>query len=389
MHSQTFEGFKKIFGKAPTHRLYSPGRVNLIGEHTDYSGGMVFPMALSIGINGAYKKRDDGKIRLYSSTFEELGVLTVELNDLRYKKGFSFGNYVQGVLSILKSEGYTLSKGFDLYLDSSLPASAGLSSSAALEMAVLSVVDSLEGYNLEGLEAVKLARKVENDYMGIASGIMDQFAVRFGKRNHAIFLNTQTLEYAYAPFELKHHTLFMMNTNKKRNLETSDYNERFDSVKAGMDRVKALLKVESLGEVSTDQFDEISTKFESEQIKRRIRHVVNENDRTKKAYEALKNNDYPLFGTLMDASHSSLKNDFEVSCDELDYLVEQNKRLGALGARMTGAGFGGTMIALYENSDVPDSFDTLKEDYEKRFNKPLNIYQASSSDGVYSMKEAD
>lgn len=379
--------FIKHFKHQPTHIFFSPGRVNLIGEHTDYSGGLVFPMALSLGITGYVSRRDDQLIKVFSTTFESKGILTIALDDLSYKKGFSFGNYVQGVLAILRKAGYSLPAGFNLFMHSTLPASAGLSSSAALEMLLFEVIDTLYDLNLDAVDKVKYAKQVENHYMGVSSGIMDQYAVKFGKKDHAIYLNTHTLTFEYAPIDLKRYTLLLMNTNKSRNLEDSDYNERFKSVEIGTNILKKHLDIDVLGDVDEQTFNKVQSTLNDDLLVKRLRHVVSENTRTKQAYNALKNHDLKTFGKMMDGSHQSLKNDFEVSCEELDYLVRANKQLGAIGARMTGAGFGGTMIAIYESKALPPSFKTLKENYQKRFNKPLDIYQAKSADGAKLIKE--
>lgn len=374
--------YETIFKAKPQYKIFSPGRVNLIGEHTDYSGGLVFPMALSLGIHGVYAPREDHTIKVYSDAFEALGILTIDLDDLSYKKGFSFGNYIQGTLAILHKHGHTLSRGFNLYLSSTLPASSGLSSSAALEMLVIGIFESLTGKTLDPKTAVRYAKEVENDYFNLSSGIMDQFAVKFGKKDHAMLLDTKTLDVRYTPFDLTNYTLFLMNTNKTRNLEESNYNERFQSVHDGEQYIKDTLGVESLGDVSVSTFKQLDKTALDNTVIKRIRHVVTENDRVKKAYEALKKGDIHRFGTYLYASHASLRDDFEVSCEELDYLTEENKRLGSIGARMTGAGFGGTMIALYPKRNLPLSFDELRKTYLDKFEKPLDIYQASSSDGV-------
>ena len=385
MNQNDYATFEKLFGHKPHHIYFSPGRVNLIGEHTDYSGGYVFPMALSLGIFGLVRKRKDNVIRVYSTDFSGLGVLEIDIETLAYKPGFSFGNYVQGVLYILKTAGYNLNYGFDLYMHATLPTSAGLSSSAALEMLLFEIINDTNGFNLEPLDKVKLAKRVENEYMDVASGIMDQYAVQFGKKDHALFLNTHTLKLDYAPVDFNKMTLFLMNTNKRRNLEESDYNERFNAVKTGTEILQKYHDFTVLGELDLAVFKPLMNHL-NPQLKKRLRHVVSENARTKQAFDALQNNDLMAFGKFMTASHMSLRDDFEVSCEELDFLVEANLELGALGARMTGAGFGGTMIAIYEKDHVPASFETLKKAYQKKFDKPLDIYTAKSADGAKKIK---
>ena len=380
--NHTHEPFIALYGHEPEATVFSPGRVNLIGEHTDYSGGYVLPMALSLGIKGMYRERDDDRILAYSAAYASKGTLEISPKNLAYKKGFSFGNYIQGALDVLKKEGYQIQKGFELHIESTLPPSAGLSSSAALEMLVLSIIRKVNALDIDDTKLVRMARKIENDYMGVSSGIMDQYAVAFSKKDHALFLDTATLKSADVPIDMRKYRLVMMNTNKKRNLEDSDYNERFESVAAGERILTASKEHSHLGGVSLDTFENEKHRIDDPVIERRVRHVINENARTCDAREALEKRDYLQFGKLMNASHESLKADFEVSCDELDFLVEQNLALGAIGSRMTGAGFGGTMIALYRKEDVPTTFETLKNAYQKRFNKPLDIYIASSASGV-------
>lgn len=374
--------FENIFKVEPGFIIFSPGRVNLIGEHTDYSGGLVFPMALSLGIQGVYSVRQDKLIKVYSDTYKELGILTISLDDLTYKKGFSYGNYVQGTLDILNKHNFKLKQGFNLYLSSTLPASSGLSSSAALEMLVIGIYESINNDPIKPIDAVNYARAVENEYFKLSSGIMDQFAVKFGKKGHAMFLNTKTLSVTYVPFDLSSYSLYLMNTNKKRNLEESSYNERFKSVNTGEKYLTNLLDVESLGDVKLNTFNNVDQSRIDPKILKRIRHVVNENDRVFKAYEVLINNDIDIFGKLLYESHYSLRDDFNVSCEELDFLVEENKQLGAIGARMTGAGFGGTMIALYPKANAPKDFELMRLKYSEKFKKRLDIFNAESSDGV-------
>ncbi len=374
--------FQSVFNQQLEGNMFSPGRVNLIGEHTDYSGGVVLPMALSIGIKGSYKKNNEQCIKAYSTSFPKLGILTIDFNDIVYKRDLSFGNYLQGALYVLKEEGYKITQGFDIFMDSTLPKSAGLSSSAALEMLVLTIIRSVNNLDIEDSMLVRYAKKIENDFMNVSSGIMDQYAVAFAKKNHALFLNTESLIHEHAPLNMDDYRLVMMNTNKDRDLENSDYNERFESVASGQEILTSLSGKASLGELSVETFNQYKEHINNPIVRKRIKHVIHENKRTTDAYHALRHQDYKTFGNLMKLSHISLRDDFEVSCAELDYLVEENLALGAIGSRMTGAGFGGTMIALYHIDDLPKSFEKLKSNYRKKFNRQLDVYIAKSSDGV-------
>ena len=368
---------ESMYKTAPSALFFAPGRVNLIGEHTDYSGGFVFPAALDLGIYGAFSFREDAQKRIYSASFADLGVVTLD-PALEKKASLGFANYVQAVLWSLKEEGYALPKGFDITLMSTLPDGAGLSSSAALEMLIGYMMNDVFALKLELTTLVRLAKKAENEYMGVASGIMDQFAVGFGKEDHGLFLNTQTLTFEHVPLHFENHTLILTNTNKKRALVDSAYNERFASVKdAGQGLAFAL------GQTPQDVWEAHKVNL-SPRTALRGDHVVSENARTLAAVEALKAQDYLTFGALLVASHTSLKEAFEVSCEELDYLVEEHLALGALGARMTGAGFGGTMIALYAG-DAPD-FTELKARYQARFGFACAIYEASIASGVTRLR---
>ena len=364
---------QRYFNDLPEAIYFAPGRVNLIGEHTDYSGGYVFPAAIHLGIYGALSFREDSAMHVFSQSFFKMGVIT--LNDtLKKEDNLGFGNYLQAVLWAFKEAGFVPSKGFNLTLISDLPDGAGLSSSAALEILFAYLLNDLFCFKQSLISLVKLAKKAENEYMGVASGIMDQFAVAFGKAEHAMCLNTNSLDVSYVPFSMENHTLVLTNTHKKRTLVSSAYNERFASVKAVGEGL-----TKPLGQISLSEWNVYSESL-APLLQKRGRHVVTENARTLEAIDALETKSYARFGVLLNASHTSLKEDFEVSCEELDFLVEGHRKLGALGARMTGAGFGGTMLALYQGK-LP-SFDTLIQAYQDRFDLTPEIYLTKISDGV-------
>lgn len=364
---------------SPIHYYFSPGRVNLIGEHTDYSGGFVFPMAIDLGIYAAVR-REEGSINVFSTAFEEMGVQTVKLNLFEHKHK-DFRVYIQAMLWALKDSGYPVTQGFQLSLHSTLPDGAGLSSSAALEMLIGVIAQDIMGYTIDRKSLALIAKKAENEFVGVQSGIMDQFAVGFGQKDHAVHLNTETLDFERVPFSNDAVTLVLCNTNKKRALVESAYNERFHSVQMIQ---KHFDKV--LGRVSMAEWLEKSGQFDDLE-RRRGRHIVLENRRTLEAKKALIDNDWLALGELITQSHHSLQDDFEVSCTELDFLVEEHIQLGALGARMTGAGFGGTMLALYQGP-LPH-FGPLKDRYHEQFGLRLDIYTAQSSDSVRRINEKD
>ncbi|MEF3693669.1 MAG: galactokinase [Acholeplasmataceae bacterium] len=378
MKKYLIELHQSIFSESAQYFYFSPGRVNLIGEHTDYSGGYVLPISIDLGIYAAISTRDDASIYVYSHDFKDLGILNIQ-KPFFYQKNRSYVNYIEGVLWVLEKENMQIRQGFNITLFSTLPKSAGLSSSASLEVLILTLLNERCELNLSKLDIVRLAKRVENDYIGVSSGIMDQFIIAFGKKNHAILLDTESLDFDYIPIDLDTYALVLMNTNKARDLVDSAYNTRFKSI----EEAKKIFD-QPLGKINYSML-ESKKNLINDEVWKRFKHVVTENKRTLDAKEALKEHDYESLGFLMRASHKSLKNDFEVSCYELDYLVTENMKLGALGARMTGAGFGGTMLALYEKKKIPTSFDILKERYFKRFNLNLELYIAVSEDGTKSL----
>lgn len=378
MKTYLMELHQSIFNESAQYFYFSPGRVNLIGEHTDYSGGYVLPLSIDLGIYAAVSTRDDASIYVYSHDFKDLGIVNTQ-KPFFYQKNRSFMNYIEGILWVLEKENMQIHQGFNITLFSTLPKSAGLSSSASLEVLILTLLNELCELNLSKLDIVRLTKRVENDYIGVSSGIMDQFVIAFGKKNHAILLDTESLNFDYIPIDLDTYALVLMNTNRARDLVDSAYNTRFKSI----EEAKKIFD-RPLGKIDYSTLESKKNLLDDEQWKR-FKHVVRENKRTLDAKEALMAHNYDSLGLLMRASHKSLRDDFEVSCYELDFLVTENMILGALGARMTGAGFGGTMLALYEKKNIPTSFDSLKERYFKRFNLHLDLYIAVSEDGTKSL----
>jgi len=374
MKTNLIEHHQKQFNELPTYYYFSPGRVNLIGEHTDYSGGYVLPLSINLGIYAAVTIRDDNEIYVYSSDFMKLGICKAN-KPYYYEKSRSFMNYVEGILSVLETANININHGFNITLVSTLPKSSGLSSSAALEVLILTLLNDLCELGLSKFDIVHYTKKAENEYIGVSSGIMDQFSITFGKKNHALLLDTETLAFQLIPIDLENYTLILMNTNKSRDLVDSSYNDRFNSV----EQAKIFFK-KPLGKIDYSTLETKETSMDNTTWKR-LKHVVTENERTLVAKKALLENNYDLLGSLMVDSHQSLKNDFEVSCEELDFLVNQNLNIGALGARMTGAGFGGTMLALYNSNSIP-SFDSIKVAYSTLFNLKIDIYTVVGEDGA-------
>ncbi len=356
--------FVKVFGVEADHTFFSPGRINLIGEHTDYNGGHVFPAAISLGTYGAARKRDDQLLRFFSGNFEEKGIIEVPLENLRFEPEHNWTNYPKGVLHFLQEAGHTIDRGMDVYVYGNIPNGSGLSSSASLELLTGIIAEKLFDLQLERLDLVKIGKLTENEFIGVNSGIMDQFAIGMGADQRAIYLDTNTLEYDLVPLDLKDNVVVIMNTNKRRELADSKYNERRAECEKAVEELNHKLSIATLGELDEWAFDEYSYLIEDENRLKRARHAVLENQRTLQARAALQAGNLDKFGRLMNASHVSLEHDYEVTGLELDTLVHTAwEQEGVLGARMTGAGFGGCAIALVHK----DAVDTFKENVGRKY----------------------
>ncbi|HJF37266.1 MAG TPA: galactokinase [Weissella cibaria] len=356
LQEELAQSFNKRFGYDPAKLYFSPGRVNLIGEYTDFNGGHVFPAAISVGTYGAIAPRDDNQIRTYSANYPEAGIQTITVTDLALRPYDTWIKYLRGVMTVIAEAGYPVTKGFDLAIVGDMPTASGLSSSASLEILLLNMLQDMMGYQIDKLTIVKLGQAVENDYLGLKTGIMDQFAVAFGEDEQGIFLDTNTMAYEMVPAEFGEYRLLVMTTNKKRELTDSKYNERRAESEEALALLQENVDVETLGDLTVPQFEAAAADFEKDHalVMKRARHAVSENQRTIAAKAALQAHDLAQFGELLTASHASLRDDFEVSGIELDTLVETALRQpGVLGARMTGAGFGGSAIALVEKDQVP------------------------------------
>ncbi|WP_439022204.1 galactokinase [Bacillus thuringiensis] len=358
--------FAEVFGPQETTQYFSPGRINLIGEHTDYNGGYVFPASITYGTYGVARRREDDRIFVYSTNFKEVGVISFKLNELDYDKNANWANYVKGVILTLKEAGYKIDCGFELLVEGTIPNGAGLSSSASLELLVGIVLEDLFKLDVTRLELVKMGKKVENEFIGVNSGIMDQFAIGFGEKDKAILLDTNTLEYEMVPVVLNDYAIVIMNTNKRRELADSKYNERRAECEEALARLQTKLEINTLGELSETEFDANQSIIGDEILIKRAKHAVYENERTKKAKVALTAGDLEEFGKLLNASHTSLRDDYEVTGLELDTLVATaQKQEGVLGARMTGAGFGGCAIALVKESETHTFKNNVYDEYLK------------------------
>ncbi|EHG28063.1 galactokinase [Enterococcus gallinarum] len=375
--------FAEKFGEKGTGSYFAPGRINLIGEHTDYNGGYVFPASITIGTYGVARKRADKQIRLYSENFPEKGIITFSLDDLEYRKEDDWTNYPKGVIRYLKAAGHAIDSGIEIAFYGNIPNGAGLSSSASIELLTGVILDDLFGLAIERLELILTGKKVENEFIGVNSGIMDQFAIGMGKRDHALLLDTNTLAYDLVPAEFGDYVVAIMNTNKRRELADSKYNERRGECEEALKRLQTKLKIQSLGELDEATFFAHTSLIEDPTLIKRAKHAVTENQRTLKAKAALEAGDLESFGHLLDASHASLRDDYEVTGIELDTLVAAAQEQPAvLGARMTGAGFGGCAIALVKKSEWEAFATAVKESYREKIGYETDIYQASIDDGA-------
>lgn len=378
--------FKEVFQQNAEKSYFSPGRVNLIGEHTDYNGGNVFPCALTIGTYGVASLRKDNTIRMYSENFQDQGVVEFSLDDLTYSKAHDWANYPKGVIAFLRKEGHHIEQGMDIYFNGNIPNGAGLSSSASIEVLTAFMMKELFQLEISMINLVKLCQKVENEFMGVNSGIMDQFAVAMGKKDQAILLDTNTLEYRYSPVLLENASLVVSNTNKKRGLADSKYNERRAECEEALKRLQTVLPISSLGEIDSETFGKYQHVIEDDVLIKRAKHAVTENERTLLAVKALESNEIEEFGKLMNASHESLKEDYEVTGTELDTLVELARKVsGTIGSRMTGAGFGGCTVSIVQNDAIERFIQEVGTSYEEIIGYKAEFYVVSIGDGVHKL----
>ncbi len=375
--------FEELFGSEGDIKVYfAPGRVNLIGEHTDYNGGHVFPCALTMGTYAVARKRSDNKLRFYSMNFEKIGVLESTIDELKYNQEEDWINYPKAMIWALKSEGYKIDTGFDIVYNGTIPNGAGLSSSASIEVLTGFVLKDLFGLDVDMVKIALLGQKAENQYVGVNCGIMDQFIIANGKKDCAVFLDTATLEYEYAPVKLENEKIVIMNTNKKRGLGDSKYNERRAECEKALEELQEKLDIKTLGELTEEEFEANKYLIKDENRQKRAKHAVYENQRTIKAVKALEDNKIDLLGELMIASHNSLRDDYEVTGKELDTLVEESlKQDGVVGARMTGAGFGGCAVSIVKKDKVEDFIKNVGKAYKEKIGYEADFYAVEIGDG--------
>lgn len=383
--------FTRLFGIEGSIRVFfAPGRVNLIGEHTDYNGGHVFPCALTIGTYLVIRERQDTLLRLYSMNFEANGIKEIDLENIQDPKGNDWTNYPVGIVWSLLQKGYTIDKGFDVLYYGNIPNGSGLSSSASIEVVTAYALSKVFSFDISKVDIAKLSQFSENAFNKVNCGIMDQFAVAMGKADHAIYLDTQTLEYRYAPIKLANEKIVIMNTNKRRELGDSKYNERRSECQKALELLQTAVKIDSLGDLSIEAFEMNKHVIGDSVLTQRAKHAVYENQRTIKAVKALEDKDLTLFGQLMIASHDSLREDYEVTGVELDTLVEETLKCdGVIGARMTGAGFGGCAVSIVKEESVEDVIRTVGENYAKKIGYAADFYVVSVGDGPKELNGKD
>lgn len=386
---QLIAKFQELYGEGGEIRTYfAPGRVNLIGEHTDYNGGHVFPCALTMGTWAVVRNREDRKLGFFSLNFEKLGIIETSLDELIPSKNAGWTNYPKGVMWAFEKRGYELTHGMDILIYGNIPNGSGLSSSASLEVLTgLMLKDTFGFEDLSMIDLALIGQYSENNFNGCNCGIMDQFASAMGKKDHAIFLDTNTLKYEYAPVVLENAKIVIINSKVKHSLVDSAYNDRRNECETALRELQKVLGIQTLGDLTEEEFEAHKDAIQSEIRQKRAKHAVYENRRTIKAVEALKADDIETFGKLMNASHVSLRDDYEVSCEEIDILVDLAWSIeGVIGSRITGGGFGGCTVSIVKNDAVDHFIETVGAQYEERVGHKAEFYVVDIGDGAKILK---
>ena len=383
MEQKLLEKFIELFGnEGEAHVYFAPGRVNLIGEHTDYNGGHVFPCALTIGTYMAARKRADRKLNFYSMNFEELGVLESSLDDLTPKADGEWTNYPKGVIWAFEGRGMKLNCGLDIALYGNIPNGSGLSSSASLEVVTGYMLRDLFGFDVTNQDLALIGQYSENNFNGCNCGIMDQFASAMGKKDNAIFLDTSDLSFEYAPIVLDGAKIVVTNSMVKHSLVTSAYNDRRNESAQALKDLQQVCGIKTLGDLTEEEFETYKSAIKDDINRARAKHAVYENQRTIKAVKALKDQDLETFGKLMNASHVSLRDDYETSCEEVDVLVDEAWKIpGGIGSRITGGGFGGCTVSIVKDEAIDTFKEKLTAAYEEKVKKTPEFYVVSVGDG--------
>ena len=383
MKEKILKRFSEVFGDLEgTTAFFAPGRVNMIGEHTDYNGGHVFPAALTIGTYAVARKRSDNQLRFYSMNFDKLGVITSNLDDLKPYKEAGWTNYPKGVMWAFAERGMKMDCGIDLLLYGTIPNGSGLSSSASVEVLTGFILREFFGFDVTNQDLALIGQFSENNFNGVNCGIMDQFSIAMGKKDHAIFLDTADLSFTYAPIKLENAKIVIASSNKKRGLGDSKYNERRSECETALAELQKVVDIKALGELTEEQFEANKSAIKDEIRVKRAKHAVYENQRTIKAVEALQKNEITLFGELMNASHVSLRDDYEVTGIELDTLVEEAWKVeGVIGSRMTGAGFGGCTVSIVKEDAIDNFIEKVGTCYKEKIGYAADFYVVELGDG--------
>lgn len=389
IYTELLENYKTIYNQTTMPRMFfAPGRVNLIGEHTDYNGGHVFPVAISFGTYAFAQLRDDNKLRFHSMNFPDNGIIECDLADLTYDTKHSWANFPKGMIKYFIEAGFEIDCGMDVMIYGNIPNSSGLSSSASLEIVTGVMLECLFSLSIDRVKMIQIAQLVENEYIGVNCGIMDQFIIGKGKKDHAMLLNSETLQYHHAPIKLKSHTIVIINTNKQRALVDSKYNERRTQCDQALTALQAEISIDNLCQLTTSEFEQHKHLITNQTDQKRAKHVVYENERTLKALKELQQNNLPAFGKLMNESHVSLQQDYEVTGIELDTIAHNAwEQPGVIGARMTGAGFGGCAIAIVEKTEVDNFKENIKRIYLEKVGYQPTFYIADIGDGAKEITE--
>lgn len=387
MKKMMLDLFSKIYGITEGVSIFfAPGRVNLIGEHTDYNGGHVFPVALSIGTYGAFKKREDNVLRFYSANFEDAGIMESSLSDLHPYEEAGWTNYLKGIMWAFEERGMKIPCGMDIILYGNIPNGSGLSSSASIEVLMGYALRELFDFEVSNIELAKIGQYSENNFNGMNCGIMDQFASAMGKKDNAIFLDTADLSYEYAPIALEDKKIVVTNSKVKHSLVTSAYNDRRSSCEQALKELQTVVDINSLGDLTEEQFEKNKSVIKDEDRILKAKHAIYENQRTIRAVNALKNDNIELFGKLMNESHISLRDDYDVSCPEIDALVSAAWTVpGVIGSRITGGGFGGCTVSIVEDGAIEDFKVILEKEYKEKFNKIPEFYVVEIGDGPQTL----
>lgn len=378
--------FKELYGEGETSLFFAPGRVNLIGEHIDYNGGHVFPCALTLGTYGVARKRNDRKLHFFSTNLPDRGIIEADLDDLKYKKEDDWANYAKGVVWAYEQNGYKLDTGFDFACTGTIPNKSGLSSSASLEVLTGTVLMGLYDFGNDQIHNALFGQQAENQFVGMNCGIMDQFASAMGAKDKAIFLNCATLDYQLTPVVLKDAKLVIVNTNKPHELTNSAYNTRRKECEEALKALQTKADIKAICELTPEQFEEIKDVITDPVVQKRAKHAVYEEARTVEAVKQLNEGNIDSFGQLMGQSHVSLRDDFEVSCRELDVLVDEAWKIdGTIGARMTGGGFGGCTVNIVKDDAIDRFVEEVGKNYTAKTGLEASFYIVSIGDGAHQI----